>query len=253
MKFLGSSKITLSILIVLLTATFSLLSFPTSEVKLTLVSDEEEYQLGEAVKLNLILKNTGTNELTILDSFGIATGTLNVFISRNGKNYSRYEHSGWGLLDIVNVKTIVGPGNDIRTNAELLWTGAGSHSEFLFSESGNYYLKATYNAVLEGPQTSISIESEPILVAVREPKDEDLLVWNRMKMKGDLAYFIQEGDVRVPGYKTQERDAFLAEVKDILSNFPNSSYAGPLNRSLEKFVAAEASREEIRKKKNDRK
>ena len=207
MKFRGSSKITLSLLAVILTATLTLLSFPIGEIKLTLVSDEEEYHLGEAVGLTFILKNAGADELTIQDSFGIATGTLNVFISRNGKDYSQYQHSGWGLLDIVNVKTVIGSGKEIQTKARVLWTGAGSNSGFAFSEPGTYYLKASYNAVFQGQERSVLFESEPLKVAIREPKDEDLLVWNRIKQNGDLAYFIQESDVRI-GSQSCERQHF---------------------------------------------
>ena len=109
-----------------------------------------------------------------------------------------------------------------------------------------YYLKVWASIIKN--EESTTIESEPIKITIEEPADEDLEVWNKIKNNGDFAYFIQEGDIRIPVYKMEERAKFQQEVEQILIDYPNSFYATSLRQSLDKFKANEAKRQELLQK-----
>lgn len=223
------------------------------KLKLSLNSSKKIYKPGENVFLSLELQNKSKEIVTFPDVFGIGGGLLSVHLSNDGKTFQNYNHPGWGLLDFVNPPlTTIKPGESVGTTTTVLWKWRGTDkSEYAFPTAGAYYLQAKYlydNVVVNGQIQPILAESEPIKITIEEPVGDDLEVWNKIKDNGDFALFIQEGDVRIPSYKSEERAKFLQEVEQILTEHPNSFYAQSLRQSLYKFRAAEAKRQEFLQK-----
>lgn len=104
-----------------------------------------------------------------------------------------------------------------------------------FTEPGVYRIKARFNPIIKGEKNSGFIYSDPIQITLEKPVGEDLIVWDKIKENGDIAYFIQEGYPRIPEYKAEDRAAFLKMVEQIVIDHPNSFYAESLRRSLGKF------------------
>ena len=95
-----------------------------------------------------------------------------------------------------------------------------------------------------GKVVKSELESDPITLLIQEPVGEDLEVWNRIKNSGEIAYFIQEGDIAIPGYKKEEREKLRLEIEQIINDYPDSFYAESLRQSMAKFQANEAKRQE---------
>lgn len=227
------------------------------KLKLAVNSSKTAYKLGEVVSLSFELKNESKEDISIKDIFGVGTGYLSVYISQDsGKTFQKYEH-GWGLADIANALTVLKPDESVKSSATILQhykpNGLAGESrevintvskttimtDYAFPKEGTYYIKAKYLASVKGKKNAIQTESEPIQITIEEPTAEDLEVWNKIKDNGDIAYFLQEGDFKIPTYKYKEREKLRQVVEQILIDHPNSSYVQPLKQSLEKFQTTE--------------
>lgn len=217
-------------------------SSSTPRLKLTVSSAKTNYQLGEKIDLAFELKNTNKETMTFLDIFGTGSGFLNLTISQSGAPFEKFSHPRWGTVDINGAETSLKSNEASKTSAALLWDWAKQDvPRFTFSNSGVYQIKATYNLLTETKE-SVLLESQPIQITIEEPVGEDSEVWNRIKDNGDFAYFIQEGDFRIPSYKTEERAKFQKEVEQIISQYPNSLISKQLEQSLKRFRENEEKR-----------
>jgi len=223
-------------------------------VSLKISSDRTNYKLGEVVKLSIELKNESENNLVIHDVFGVGDGSVRVFISSDGKTYPEYS-PGWGQMDFASTNTIIKPNESIVSSADVLWHSKPNAikgesdavvkevakktllTDYAFPEAGIYFIKATYTY-------NESLESEPIQITMTEPVGEDLEVWNKIKNRGEFAFFIQNDYFQID-YKPEERAKFQKEIENILIDHPTSLYAESLRQSLEKFRASEAKRQDF--------
>jgi hypothetical protein len=226
-------------------------------LKLTISSEKNSYFLGETVFLNFEVKNESSTDIRVR-GLDLDSRYITVFISTDKKIFKQYKHS--------RVKDTLGgalkAGDTFKSRSGILWnfdqtkiTASGNRdnlrkthivTDYAFPTSGEYFVKA----ILTVPRNnnSLKIESEPIQIKIQEPTGENLEVWNKIKDNGDFAYFIQEGDTRIPSNKSEERNRFLKEVEQILSAYPNSFYAESLQQSLDKFKADEVKIEENMRK-----
>lgn len=169
---------------------------------------------------------------------------MHIESSRNGSDFIDSDHPRWGIVDIY-AKTVLNPNESSKASGAILWQWLKQDVPgFKFSNPGIYYIKARYSILVEGENDRIVLESEPIKIKIEEPVGENLEVWNKIKDNGNFAYFIQEGDILIPSYKTKERKKFQQEIEQIINQYPNSFYAESLQQSLEKYQAAEAKRQE---------
>ena len=220
----------------------------TQKLKLTVNTSKKTYKLGEVIDFSLSLKNESNQTISFLDVFGTGTGYLKIQISQNGENFVDYDYPSWGSLDISGAETSLKPNESSEASANILWKWLGDNpSKFIFSNLGVYYIKARYSTIIEGEGDNL-MKSEPIQIIITEPVGEDLEVWNKIKDDGEFAYFIQEGDIHIPSYKTDEREKFLDKVEQIINQYPNSFYAESLRQSLTKFRADEVERQEFLQK-----
>jgi DNA polymerase II large subunit len=81
---------------------------------------------------------------------------------------------------------------------------------------------------------------------LQSTSSDDSAVWNKIKDRGDLAYFIQEGKFRTR--KPEEEEKLKQEVEQIINQNPNSIIANQMTQSLEKFRDVEESRKAFRQK-----
>ena len=224
-----------------------------SKLKLSLSFPKETYKLGEPISPLFELKNGSNKPVIVLDKFGVETGFLKVFATKNNTDFIGFGNSRWGVLDSAS-KTYILPNESKRTTAGILWyVDSQGLPAFRLKEPGTYYFKSRYSVLFEGEKLRIDLESEPVQITIEEPIGEDLQVWNKIKDNGNFAYFIQEGDLQIPDYKPEERTKFLQQVEQILTDHPNSFYAESLRQSLTKFRASETKRQESLQKIQDQK
>jgi hypothetical protein len=234
-----------------------------SLLELKLTAPKQHFLIGEVTKLNFEVINKTDDPVTLMNTLSPKSGYLNVAISKGGyDNFNQYSGAGWGKSDAFNGNIRIEPKESITNSAYVFWNSKPNISEsiapevikrategkiltsYAFPEAGDYYVKATYVIYLVSRSTPVLLESEPIKLTIEAPVGEDLEVWNKIKDDGDFAYFIQEGDIRIPSHKPEEREKFLNKVEEIITLFPNSFYAESLRQSLAKFRADEAKRQE---------
>lgn len=235
------------------------------ELELLVKPSKQSYVLGEVVRLDFVIKNSGVKDITIMGSLKIEDGYLNVYISKDGKNFGQYNHTKWGTDDTYRPPVKLKPGEGITNSATILWNMKPNINglnetvakkavegkiltDYAFPEAGTYFVKASYYIYSTNQQGAVLIESDLIKIVIEEPASEELEVWNKIKNNGDIAHFIQEGDFSVPIYKTKERENLRQEIEQIINQYPNSFYTESLQQSLAKFRAAEEKRQEYLQK-----
>lgn len=237
------------------------------KLELKLTPSETSLVVGETIKLDFEVINKTDGMVTFMNTLNPKSGYLNVFISKDSyRNFNQYLGAGWGKSDKISGNISLKPNESVTNSAYIFWNGKPKISnsiapdvikraiegkimtDYAFPEAGDYYVKASYLIYLTTQAKPILVESEPIKITIEEPVGEDLEVWNKIKDNGNFAYFIQEGDILIPSYKTKEREKFHREVEQIINQYPNSFYAESLQQSLEKFQAEEAKRQEAMQK-----
>ncbi len=196
------------------------------ELELSITSSKKTYVIGETVNFTFDLKNKGNDDLTRSNNFNIDAGYLKVYISKDGKNFEKYSNPNWGRIDAAWGVVQLKPNESVKTSADVLWNekpevshlspkSARQSSEgkiltdYVFPKAGEYFVKATF--IVHYQMRANKIESEPIQITIEEPSGDDSAVWNKIKDRGDLAYFIQEGRFRTR--KSEEQEKLKQEIE----------------------------------------
>lgn len=217
-------------------------------------SSKPSYIQGEVVALDVVVTNDGQSDV-ILRGADVESGFLKVFVSGEDQKFKQYSHSAWvhGRREGIFIKS----GQSIKSQANLLWSFSPRGrvadlsrvkdsliiTDLAFPEAGVYFLKA--ELIIPG-ELQTRIESNPVQIVISAPVGDDLRVWNELKKNPEIAYFLQEGQVRAA--KVEEREKQLNEVERIVRENPNSSLTQQLEGSLQKFRESEAKRKQFLEK-----
>ena len=210
-------------------------------LEVTVESAKPTYFLGELVSLDFEINNNTTSDI-YLGGTKLSSGYLTLLIDFSNNKFKKYSAVGNGKK---TSPTLLKKGEHSKSSSKILWSAnrAGNCSDceayqetdiltyYAFPKAGSYYIKAVLH-VSEG-QKSKQIESEPIQITIKEPTGEDSEVWNIIKDREDIGFFIQEGYFRTPNSKQKEK--IQQDVEQIISEYPNSLYAESLRQSLAKF------------------
>lgn len=211
---------------------------------------KSSYTQGEVVTLDVEVANNHSSDIFVKGA-DAESGYLKILIASADQKFKQYSHSGW----IQGHKgKAMKPGETVKSQATLLWNFSPVHrfvntarfqedyimTDLAFPESGVYFIKAVL--IVPG-ESQTRIESSPVQIVINPPLGEDLTVWNKVKDNAELAYFIQEGEIRSP--KSEEQEKFIKEVEQITVNNPNSFLANQIRNSLVKFRESEAKRKEF--------
>ncbi len=239
----------------------------SKNVRLILSSTKDNYRLGEIPNFDITLRNEGNEKVSFINTFNVYSGNIQVYISKGNKErFIKYVNRSWGTDDTFYGNLTLNQNESKNQTIVLLWndkpniadtlapevikraTEGKINTAYVFPDTGTYFVKVTYAIHFVDEIKPTVIESEPIEITITEPEGEDLEVWNKIKDDGDFAYFLQEGEIRIPLYKSEEREKFLKKVEQIVNQYPNNFYARSLRQSLDKFQAAEAKRQETMQK-----
>lgn len=213
---------------------------------------KQSYVLGEVVSFDVKVTNIGDTDV-VLRGWTAETGYIKFLISGGNQKFKEYAHSDWRH---GHKPKAIKAGETKESVTDLLWNFSPvgrvadlrgvyeNHimTELAFPEPSVYFIKAVLIIPTVGDGRA-EFESEPVQIVVNEPVGEDINVWNRIRKNPDLAYFMQQGEVR--SAKQEEREKLVKEVEQILADNPNSFLAGEMSKSLEKHRASEAKRKEF--------
>lgn len=228
-----------------------------NSLKVSVKSQKSVYILGEVVFLDIELRNEGASDIR-LHGFDAQSGYLTLLISDSQGDFKEYTNAAWGNnkskpktlkagQTVMSQATVLA--NAITEVSHLNIDAAKRASEgkiktnYAFPKAGVYNIKAVLSVPSE---SSIKIQSTSIQITVNEPVDEDLEVWNKIKNRSDIAYFIQENQSIADN--NEEKEKFLQEVKQIREDYLNSQLAGQIKQSVEKFHANETKRKKFMEK-----
>jgi len=222
-------------------------------LELELTASKSSYMVGELNSFSFEISNRSDENVSFANALSGGAGYLKVFISKDDNNFKRYAGPRWGKDDAGYGVLTLKPNESVKNTATIFWNGKPEISnsappdvikrategkiltDYAFPEAGTYYVKASYSIFFTKQANPVLIESEPIKVIIEEPVGEDLEVWNKIKNNGDFAYFLQEGDFKIPSYKTEERENLKQKIEQIISQYPNSFYTESLRKSFAKF------------------
>jgi hypothetical protein len=220
---------------------------PNLDVKIT--PSKLSYIQGEVIVLDVEVTNNGSSDIFVKGA-DVRSGYLNTFIASDDQKFKQYTPGG------VRGKTsgfYIKPGQTIKSQATVLWNKKPRPQElgavyakdliktdYAFPEPSVYLIKAS---LLIPGETRIVIESVPIQIVVNEPVGNDLKVWNLIKNKPEIGYFLQQDEFRT--YKDDEKEKLLKEVKQIAEEYPHGILSNQLGQSLEKFRESEKRRKEF--------
>lgn len=220
-----------------------------NDIGIVVHSLKDTYLLGEPIQLQIDVNNLTGKELVLVNSLDPVYGSLKLYVSSEDKSVDyQYMSPKSGILDTSGF-TKIGPREKQSKSIQILARLTSyDQAEYFFERAGTYYLHASYQIHLVGEPKPIEIKSEPIRIIIDEPRGDDLVVWNLVKDSGNFAYFIQEGEILIPSWKSGERAKLQQKVEQIVNRYPNSFYAESLRQSLVKYRANEARRQEFTKK-----
>lgn len=221
-----------------------------SALTLKVSSEKQTYILGEVIRLDFELINVGDKPIRLPYSPDVSTGYLKIWIAFNGQEFNLYNNTSWGLEEKRG--STLQPGQSFKSQATVLWNskpqipraGEGKIlTDYAFPEAGVYLVKAVASIPNETASDSLTkIESEPIQIVINNPVGDELKVWNQIKSKGEIAYFMQQGET--PTYQDEKAEKLLKEVEQLSQKFPNSFLANKMKLTLEKFRVDEERRRE---------
>lgn len=226
-----------------------------SKLKLHIIPNKQIYILGEKIELEVQAKNESSEDISPLDSIAKNCAYLHIYIADESKVFKRYIGPGF-QIEGCEINLLLKSGELFKTQSTVLWNGKPNQNElniksitegriltdYAIPETGVYFIKAVLKFSEEARLEDI--ESEPFQIVVNEPIGDELKVWNRIKDKGEIAYFIQKGFFQ--SSEVEEKEKLIREIEEITAKYPNSFLGSQMKQSLEKF----SEREKRRKEKN---
>jgi hypothetical protein len=169
------------------------------------------------------------------------------WILKDGTEFERYEHPKWGSGEL-EVITRLNPGDSISHASIVFWNlkprtrknvapeiqdaarARRLSTDYSFPVSGVYQVKAAYTVIIDREGPPLKIESEPIMITFSEPVGENKEVWDKIKDRGHIGYFLQEKDLP-PTYLSESND-FFNEVQRLIGDHPNSGIINSMKEAL---------------------
>lgn len=234
----------------------------SQSLELQVKSDKTSYKAGEVVNLTFALVNNSSKEMVVNDCFGTASGLLKVMVAKNGESFLKYNHPSWGTSD-ADCRNTLKPSGKFQAMTRIFWNwkpkleglnedvakaaGEGKIlTDYVFPEPGTYLIKASYYVSIGEQTAPTRMESEPIQITIEEPVGEDLEVWKKIRGRGEIGYFIQEGEIRAANPEAAAK--LKQELAEIASQYANSTLAKQIERSLQWHEAKDAKRKSVRQK-----
>lgn len=199
---------------------------PRVSVKLT--AERTEFVWGEPVELIVIVKNETSAELKAWKLAEQLDGELAFepetkrYISTDGKTFKEYETGEfpWTCCITPRPTLTLEPAQELQIRLNILSrrdVRRKPQVRHLVFQPGTYWIKVRYPLIVSDRE---EFESDEIRVVVNEPTGEDSVVFSRLQTP-DVLQFLQ--------CRTGEG---AKEALNLLTSYPNSSYAPALTSAL---------------------
>ncbi len=211
-------------------------------LKIKILPLKSEYLLGEPVTLSVEILNSSNDKIKVPINI---LSSSDVQISEDDITYYNYYGRNGIQLEVIPEIDLL-PSQSIQHQFNILWNSKPEvgHlnsevaervskgrilTDFAFTKPGLYFVRILVNSIKHNKN---QIVSEPVKIMIKMPQEQDLLVWNKIKDNGNMAYLLQEGDFLIPRYRTEERKKLIEQVEDLIETYPSSFYASRLSQKL---------------------
>lgn len=212
----------------------------TYGLTLKLSPDQDTILTGEGVTIYFQVKKNLPSNLN-----PHTCGFIRLYVAHNDASFREVVSSGEIQIENCEVYDQATTPSNWILKRKLLWNHVPETSHlnseaarqfmtgkinnhYIFAEPGSYRIKGILKFV---DDTTPVVESNTITVHVSEPKDENLAVWERIRHRADIAYFLQTG--RIAPMKAIDPSEFASEIESIVTGHPDTRYSAALCRSLE--------------------
>jgi len=182
--------------------------------------------LGEPVKLSLHVRNDTSSPILVRKAIDVSYGLVSLQIAREQGAFKRYVAPEFGTKAAHIPATAMQPGEDLASSFVVLYhvvskDPAELATFYAFDRPGTYQLRAELIDFVDNQRpVSPSIE-----IKFSAPKAADAAAWRLLQTK-EAAYFLHSGQPL-----TVSTD--VKSFEQILARYPESTYAGYLQSSLE--------------------
>jgi hypothetical protein len=196
-------------------------------VDVKLAGPERELLIGEALPIDVVVKNTGQRAIVASDVLvDVPEPEIKVYLSREGESFQRFVFSSMTICAVRSSRTLQ-PSQSWMYSFKVLYSSHGQ-GRLAFEEPGVYFVKIVYPLWLAGSPDDREIESNVIRVRYKVPEGQDALVRPQIQSK-EVLHFLQWGEA------VEGREDVVTGVAKLLETFPDTGYRFMLRDVLRDF------------------
>ncbi|MFV0389414.1 MAG: hypothetical protein ACK5NT_11745 [Pyrinomonadaceae bacterium] len=187
------------------------------------------------------------NNNGVLSQRRLNCGYLQIFVAgEDGQYRIAYVNTGYQLGTDDCIAIPLELNEKIQKQQPLLYNAASDTSHlnrnevarqsksrimtnFVFDTPGRYFIKI--KLLIPDEENVSVIESSPIQITMIEPQGHNRAIWNRIRNRGDIAYFLQTGNFLEQGDPVKEKE-FKKEIEVLTIEYPNTYVSNRLGQIL---------------------
>lgn len=219
-------------------------------VSLIVETDSRDIVQGEPFEFVVKLQNDTKEAVNVRANVHPHGGDLKFYVSSDGENYKRFVSPGIRSMEGGRSLLKLDTGDSVGGPVKLFWNDKPKLTNlapsavdkisrdriltsFVFPEPGKYFVRAElFNVAINGG-AGVTLTSKAVEVRVSQPSGEDLLVWEKIKDRPDIAFFLQEGWFRK--VSASDRNLLEDELASLVVTYPSSRIARKVGKSLQRF------------------
>lgn len=198
--------------------------------RLSVKSEKPWVTLGDPLTLKVRLTNPTQWDIATWPVLDPGHGAIQVYISRNGGEFKRYEGPGWGTKEQTIGVAQISPGKSMSCEITLLFNNPVEGRDDLLEDFIPINEAGAYQIRVELYDTTFSrkITAPVIGIPVGYPMGEaEQAAWQAVKADKDLAYFAQTGD-------GQRAKGIVEKAEQLVQQYPNNNQERQLALALGK-------------------
>lgn len=227
----------------------------TLEIK----AEQNAYALGEKVFLDIKLNNNSG----VLSLNKKRCGFLKLYIARKDQKYKTITGNTGLQINSCDVVLPLKLNKTVEKKKALLWNSVPETkhlndeakatilessivSHFVFNNPGVYFIKTRLHVPDENNMPLI--ESAPIQINIIEPTSADRAIFNQIKNRSDIVYFLHSGQFLGEKDLLKKDKKMIEEIEQLTKQSPNSAISTKLVQKIRNYKKTTTKQENNLKK-----
>jgi hypothetical protein len=206
---------------------------------LAISTDRGSYYVWESVRVTATLENQGTEAIAGQFCLDIDSGLLELYYRRASGRFVKFENppptGDYGIA----VRTLAPHGGSTSWDTVLAFNWA--QRGFVLDQPGEYEVKVVYHDIPNDPDSSLISETKAFTV-LAPPTNESAAA---AEYSPSLALMTQGVPPPLFGYDGKGIHRLIGEGKTFIEHYPQSAYAAPVRKELQRHLAVLIGRGEV--------